>query len=76
MPYMEHPAIEQMNRHGYLGTNSEDDDLEACGSCTTTLSRGDAVVEFQDVLFCDTECLTEAFSENPERFGARTMRKN
>jgi len=75
MSYIEHPVIEQMNRHGYLGAISQGDEVEACESCTATLSRGDTVVEFQDLLFCNTECLTEAFTEHPERFGARTTRK-
>jgi hypothetical protein len=75
MPDIEHPAIERMSRFGYLGTISQDDDVETCKSCDATLSRGDTVVEFQDLLFCNKECLTEAFADNPERFGATTITK-
>lgn len=69
MPYLEHPAIEKVNQHGYLGAIEDDSSIEICECCNTVLKRGDTAVEFQEYLFCDNECLTEAFTENPEIFG-------
>lgn len=75
MPDIEHPMVEQMTMNGYPGAISQDCEAETCESCAAHLSRGDTVVEFQDFLFCDNDCLTEAFTENPEMFGARTIKR-
>lgn len=71
---LEHPTIEKMNRDGYLGTIEQDNTIETCESCDAPLKRGSTVVEFQDHLFCDADCLTEAFSENPKTFGMETTK--
>lgn len=76
MPEIEHPAVERMTITGYPDVIiGQDHDAEACEACAALISRGDTVIEFQDFLFCDTECLTEAFTEHPEMFGARTIKR-
>lgn len=67
---MEHPDITKMNRDGFLGNASEQDIIGNCKSCDATLREGSTVVEFYDKLFCDTDCLTEKFCDNPFNFGA------
>lgn len=74
MPYLEHPTVEKMNRDGFLGTTEQDSSVETCKSCDASLKRGESVVEFQDHVFCDTECLTEAFCDDPKAFGMETTR--
>ena len=70
MADLEHPAIEKINQYGYLSAQDRTPTVDVCACCDTPLKQNVSVVEFQDHLFCDTDCLTEAISENPERFGA------
>lgn len=69
MPVLEHPMIEEINRNGFLGTIEEENTIEICKGCDGALKRGDTVVEFYDRLYCDEDCLTEAFCNNPSIFG-------
>lgn len=72
MPVLEHPMIEKINRDGYLGTTEEENTIELCEACDNALKRGNTVVEFDDRLFCDEVCLTEAFCNDPKVFGMET----
>lgn len=67
---IEHPDITKMNRDGFLGTADEDNIIGKCYYCGEDIRRGQKIVEFYDEMFCDTECVTEAFSEDPFKFGA------
>lgn len=69
MPYTEHPDIEKVNQDGYLGTALEERQIETCSHCDTEITRGDKVFELYDHVFCDEECLTEAFCKNPIKYG-------
>lgn len=69
MPVLEHPMIERMNRNGFLGSLEEENTTEVCKSCDSPLTRGETVVEFYDYLFCDEDCLTEKFCDDPSVFG-------
>lgn len=73
---IEHPTIDKVNRHGYLNTADRENTINICACCDAPLKRGVTIVEFQDQLFCDNDCLTEAFSENPKLFGAETTELN
>lgn len=42
-----------------------------CPSCEATLHRGDAVVDFDETYYCDVDCLIDAISSRPERFGVQ-----
>ncbi|WP_078598639.1 hypothetical protein [Evansella clarkii] len=65
---LEHPTVERINRTGYPGETQQENVIAMC-PCGESLKDGDNAVEFQDRLFCDEECLTEAFCDNPGSFG-------
>lgn len=73
---MEHPDITKVNQDGFLGSQSEANHIENCAKCDNPLYRGEKVIEFDDHVFCDQDCLTEAFTDNPKSFGAETIELN
>ncbi|MCC2248929.1 hypothetical protein JUJ52_03020 [Virgibacillus sp. AGTR] len=66
---MDHPMVVKMNQCGYLGTVEQENIIETCKCCDKPLQRGTDIVEFQGHLYCDTDCLTDAFCDDPEAFG-------
>ncbi|MGX1195809.1 hypothetical protein [Metabacillus sp. SLBN-84] len=73
MMQLEHPAIQKMNRDGHLAAREEEMIAGTC-PCGEALNYGRTVVEFQDELFCDDDCLTEAICGNPTRYGVEKRR--
>lgn len=69
MPQIEHPDINQIRQHGYPLPNLGGEVVESCDACEDPLYSGSSVIEFNEHLFCDKDCMTEAFLNDPEAFG-------
>ena len=72
---MEHPVIREIERLGYPDEQYKDVDvIDQCKNCDNYIREGETVIEFYDFLFCDEDCLTEAFCQSPRIFGAEKIR--
>lgn len=73
---MEHPDITRMNRRGYLGTAHEESHLYDCKNCDAELHRGNTIIEYYGEPFCNTDCLTESFADDPFQYGIEQTEQN
>lgn len=71
MVNLEHPKITRINSLGYLDNTFVDD---VCEYCNAPIRDGQSVIDFKDNLFCDKDCLIEAFCESPFKFGAEKVK--
>ena len=70
MLHIEHPDITKINRHGHLGTAVADRPAHTCKHCGVLLEPGIEIIKMNDHIFCDEECLTQAFIDDPMNYGA------
>lgn len=73
MPDIEHPDITKMNQDGYLESHEEHEVSAYCTNCGMAFKRGRKVVEFDGEPYCNKDCVCEAFTDNPEKFGMQTI---
>lgn len=72
---LEHPDITRMESRGTL-KRAEKPVIEVCKKCDNPLYENTEAVQFGGDTFCDTGCLTDAFADDPERYGAETLTLN
>lgn len=70
MTNVEHPDITRMNRYGYL---RDHEIVEYCKHCNASIREGQTAIHFHDDIFCDEECLIDAFCDSPKNFGAEKI---
>lgn len=70
---LEHPQITEVNIYGHLRCDSVVI-IDNCKKCETPISENQTVIEFSNDLYCDEECLIEAFCDSPFNFGAEKIK--